>query len=251
MLCKRIIPCLDCKDGRVVKGVQFQGLLDAGDPIELALTYEKQGADEIVLLDISATPEGRKTKTDLIEKIRLKLKIPLTVGGGIQTIEDARRLLQAGADKVGINTAAVKKPGLINQMAETFGRQCTVLALDASKTQSNTWQVVIRSGKERTGLDVFDWAKEVVFRGAGEILLTSWDQDGKQEGYDLDLIEKMTEKVKVPIIASGGAGKEQHFFEALEKGADAVLAASLFHQNVLSIKQLKKTLRDQGVEVRL
>ena len=205
-LASRVIPCLDIKDGRVVKGVRFQGLRDAGDPVECAGLYERQGADEIVLLDVSATPEGRGHALETVRAVRSVLSIPLSVGGGVKSADDAGRLLEAGADKVGVNTAAVSRPGLIGDIAERFGTQCTVLAVDAAAGRAG-WEVVVESGAKRTGLDVIEWCRKAVAIGAGEILLTSWDRDGTRSGYDLDLISSVSSVVTVPVIASGGADR--------------------------------------------
>lgn len=251
MLTKRIIPCLDVRDGRVVKGVKFQGLRDAGDPAALAQAYELQGADEIVLLDVSATPQGRAHQTETVARVRAQLSIPLTIGGGVRVADDAARLLDAGADKVGVNTAAVLRPELLTELAERFGRQCTVIAIDAAaRAEGEGWEVVIRSGKERMGLDAVEWAKRAVALGAGEILLTSWDRDGTRSGYDLALLKAVSDEVSVPVIASGGANHARHFIEALEAGADAVLAASIFHDGDYTVDELKQTLHAQGIEVR-
>lgn len=257
MLTVRIIPCLDVNGGRVVKGIQFQGLRDAGAPDELAEAYERQGADEIIMLDVSATPEGRSTQVDTVQKIRARLSIPLTVGGGVRRLADAESLLHAGADKVGVNTAAVKSPALVGELAERFGSQCTVIAVDAKgrgqsrgQGQGGGWEVVVRSGKENTGLDAIDWMREVVDRGAGEILLTSWDRDGTKVGYDLDLLRAASSAVSVPIIASGGAAGPQHLVEGLQAGADAVLAASIFHYGEYTVAELKDALAEAGLNVR-
>ena len=249
MLTVRIIPCLDCRDGRVVKGIKFQGLRDAGNPAELAQSYELQGADEIVLLDVSATPQGRANQTDTVKEVRNRLSIPLTVGGGVRKVEDAARLLGAGADKVGINTAAVDNPDLINEIAERFGCQCTVIAIDAAWTGEN-WEVVTLSGKNRTGIDAIEWAKETTRRGAGEILLTSWDRDGTRSGYDLKLLNAVSEAVNVPVIASGGADSPQHMVDALKSGAHAVLAASIFHDGDYTVSSVKDELAKHGIEIR-
>jgi len=251
MLTVRIIPCLDVNAGRVVKGIQFQGLRDAGAPDELAEAYERQGADEIVMLDVSATPEGRSTQVDTVRKIRARLAIPLTVGGGVRRVADAERLLLAGADKVGVNTAAVRTPALVGELAERFGSQCTVIAVDARGTgKGDGWEVVVRSGKENTGLDAIAWMREVVDRGAGEILLTSWDRDGTKVGYDLDLLRAASTAVSVPIIASGGAAGPEHLVEGLRAGADAVLAASIFHYGEYTVAELKDALAKAGLHVR-
>jgi imidazole glycerol-phosphate synthase subunit HisF len=249
MLTIRIIPCLDVRDGRVVKGIQFQGLRDAGCPVELSAAYESQGADELVLLDVSATPEGRGTALETVRRVRACLSIPLTVGGGVRQIDNARALLEAGADKVAVNTAAVTKPELISEIARRFGSQCAILAIDAA-ARDQGFEVVIRSGKERTGMDVVEWAKKAVELGAGEILLTSWDRDGTRSGYDLTLLRAVSEAVSVPVIASGGAHSPEHLVEALTAGADAVLAASIFHDGDYKVHQLKDYLVAQGLEVR-
>ncbi len=246
----RIIPCLDCKNGTVVKGVRFANLREAGSPSELAARYEQQGADEIVILDVAATPEGRAHQRETIRSVRAALSIPLSVGGGVRTLDDAGALLEAGADKVGINTAAFHNPKLLTQVATQFGVQCTVLALDAARA-GDGWEVVITSGTERTGRSAIDWAQQAVEAGAGEILLTSWDRDGSKAGYDLELLRLMSRAVSVPIIASGGAAKPEHFVEAVDAGADAVLAASVFHFGEYTVSDIKNTLRQYGKEVRL
>ncbi len=251
MLTKRIIPCLDVRDGRVVKGIKFQGLRDAGSPPELAGAYEEQGADELCMLDVSATPSGRATRLDWVRKVRERLCIPLTVGGGVSSVDTAAALLEAGADKVGINTAAVKHPELLTEMADQFGCQCTVVAIDAASKSDKGWEVVTLSGKNRTGIDAVEWATEAVARGAGEILLTSWDRDGTKSGYDLDLLSAISDAVNVPIIASGGAANPTHMVDAVTAGADAVLAASIFHYGEYTVSRLKQELREQGIEVRL
>jgi cyclase len=251
VLTVRIIPCLDVRNGRVVKGVRFQGLRDAGSPAELAAAYEAQGADELVLLDVSATPEERGTQTDTVRQVRECLSVPLTVGGGVRTLDNAGALLDAGADKVGINTAAVNNPRLISELAERFGRQCTILALDAAACAPGQWEVVTHSGRNRTGLDAVTWAREAADRGAGEILLTSWDRDGTRSGYDCQLIAAIRAAVTVPIIASGGAATVDHLVEALRAGADAVLAASIFHDRETTVAAVKQQLAARGVEVRL
>ncbi len=265
MLTKRIIPCLDVKDGRVVKGVKFQGLRDAGSPTELAKLYADQGADELVFLDISATNEGRMTHCQTVAAIRKVIGIPLTTGGGIREADDAGRLLDAGADKVSVNTSAFERPELLREIAERFGRQCSVLALDAARRVqggpgegsshncspiSYQWEVVTRSGAVRTGRDVVCWAKEAVEMGAGEILLTSWDRDGTRSGYDCELLRAISAAVSVPVIASGGAHSPQHMLEAFRSGADAVLAASIFHDGDWTIAGVKEELSKNGVEVR-
>jgi imidazoleglycerol phosphate synthase cyclase subunit len=251
MLTVRIIPCLDVRDGRVVKGVKFQGLRDAGSPPERAALYEQQGADELVMLDVSATPEERSTQVETVRSIREQLSVPLTVGGGVRTVDNASALLDAGADKVGVNTAAVKNPALISELATRFGRQCTILAIDAATRDDGTWEVVTMSGTHRTGIDAVGWARDAAERGAGEILLTSWDRDGTRSGYDCGLIAAIRSAVTVPIIASGGAATTAHLVEALEAGADAVLAASIFHDGDTTVDDVKRDLKQRGVEVRL
>jgi cyclase len=251
MLAKRIIPCLDVKEGRVVKGVNFVNLVDAGDPVENAKVYDEQGADELVFLDITASYEKRKIMIDVVRRTAEQVFMPLTVGGGIRTVEDIRELLNAGADKVSINTAAVKNPELITEGAKLFGSQCIVVAIDAKRV-GDRWEVFIHGGRTPTGIDAVEWAKEVVDRGAGEILLTSMDRDGTKEGYDIELTRAIAEAVSVPVIASGGAGKKEHFYEGLVEGkADAVLAASVFHFREISIPELKTYLKEKGVPVRL
>lgn len=249
MLTVRVLPCLDVRDGRVVKGVQFQGLRDAGDPVERARAYEEGGGDELVILDVSATDEGRAHAVDTTRAVRRALGIPLTVGGGVRRPEDAGRLLDAGADKVGVNTAAVQDPRLISGIAERYGAQCTILALDAARREGG-WEVVIRAGKERTGIDVVQWAKEAQDRGAGEILLTSWDRDGTRSGYDLELIAAVRAAVHLPLIASGGAAHAGHMVEAVGAGADALLAASIFHDGETTPSTLKRALAAAGIPVR-
>ncbi|MGM0574588.1 MAG: imidazole glycerol phosphate synthase subunit HisF [Myxococcota bacterium] len=251
MLTVRVIPCLDFRDGRVVKGIRFQGLEDAGDPAERAAAYEAQGADELVMLDVSATPEGRAHAVDTIREVRAALRIPLTVGGGVRTVDDAARLLGAGADKVSVNTAAVRNPAFLAELAERFGSQCTVVAIDAAAREDGSgWEVVVHSGKERTGMDAVQWAKEAVERGAGEILLTSWDRDGTKSGYETDLLRAVSEAVGVPIIASGGAAHAEHLVDALKAGAHAVLAASIFHYGETTVGEVKDELAEAGLEVR-
>lgn len=249
MLLPRIVPCLDVKDGRVVKGVRFQGLRDAGDPVERAAAYEEQGADELVMLDVSATPEGRGNAVETVRAVRAVLSIPLTVGGGLRAVADAERLLDAGADKVGVNSAAVARPELLTELAERFGAQCTVLALDAAET-GGAWEVVVHSGRDRTGLDAVEWAREAVRRGAGEILLTSWDRDGTRSGYDLALLRAVSAAVSVPVIASGGADSAAHLAEGLRAGASAVLAASILHDGDTTVRDLKRALAAAGLETR-
>lgn len=251
MLTKRIIPCLDIKDSRVVKGVKFLGLRDAGDPVEVAKVYDREQADELVFLDITASFEERKTLVGLVEKIAQNIFMPFTVGGGVGGIEDIRALLNAGAEKVSINTQAVKFPQLIAESSKRFGSQCIVVAIDA-KRESENWQVYINGGRTPTGLDAVKWAKEASRLGAGEILLTSMDTDGTKDGFDIDLTKAISGVVNIPVIASGGAGKPEHFYEVFTKtGADAGLAASIFHYQEFSIKQVKDFLKEKGVAVRL
>lgn len=253
MLMRRVIPCLDVREGRVVKGVRFQGLRDAGDPAELAARYEAEGADEITVLDVSATPEGRATAVRTVERVRRALSIPLTVGGGVRREEDAARLLGAGADKVAINTAGVDRPELIRECAERFGVQCVVVAIDAAcvGSERGRWVVLVRSGTRGTGMDAVEWARQAEARGAGEVLLTSWDRDGTRSGYDLDLTRVVAGAVSIPVIASGGAAGAEHLAAALEAGADAVLAASIFHDGEFTVRSVKDALARRGVEVRL
>lgn len=251
MFASRIIPCLDIKDGRVVKGINFVNLRDAGDPVEAAKAYEKQGADEIVFLDITATSDARKTVAELVTSVAKNVFIPITVGGGIRTADDIRAILRAGADKVSLNSAAVKRPDLINEGAELFGSQCIVVAIDAKRTV-NSWEVYTAGGRIPMGIDAVEWACEAERRGAGEILLTSMDKDGTKSGYDLELTSAIAEKLNIPVIASGGAGTMEHFHDAITVGkAAAVLAASLFHFHEISIPKLKKYLSDRGISVRL
>ena len=250
MLTTRIIPCLDVKDGRVVKGVKFQGLRDAGAPDELAAAYELQGADEIVLLDVSATHEGRDHQVETVRRVRRHLSIPLTIGGGVRRARDAGRLLNAGADKVAVNSAAVRRPALLEEMAARFGNQCTVISIDAADDGQGGWEVVVRGGRERTGVEVIGWATEAASRGAGEVLLTSWDRDGTRSGYDLALMEAVSQAVSVPVIASGGADTPDHMIEAVRAGADAVLAASIFHEGDWTVAALKRVLAEGGLHVR-
>ncbi len=251
MLAKRIIPCLDIKDGRVVKGVNFVNLRDAGDPVEQARLYDEQGADELVFLDISATHEGRKTTLELVGRVADTVFMPLTVGGGIRTVDDMRNLLLAGADKVSVNSAAVRNPELLSEGAARFGAQCIVLAIDARRRVSG-WEVYVNGGRIPTGIDALEWAARGVERGAGEILLTSMDADGTLAGYDIELTRTIAETVSVPVIASGGAGTPSHFAEVLTAGkADAALAASLFHDGKLRIMELKKELQGWDVPVRI
>lgn len=249
---KRIIPCLDVKAGRVVKGTNFVGLRDAGDPVELAATYDIEGADELVFLDITASVEERKAMLDVINKTAGEVFMPLTVGGGISTVDDIRNALRAGADKTSVNSAAVKNPQLIAEGAKLFGSQCVVLAIDARRCGENKWEVYVHGGRTPTGIDAIEWAKQGVALGAGEILLTSMDADGTKNGYDIPLTKAVSEAVNVPVIASGGAGKLEDFYEVLtEGGADAVLAASVFHYKTFTIQQVKEYLRDRGIEVRI
>lgn len=252
MLTKRVIPCLDVKDGRVVKGTNFVGLRDAGDPVELAAKYDEEGADELVFLDITASSDKRNTMVQVASDCASQVFIPFTVGGGIRTTEDMRALLKAGADKISLNTAAIKRPELISEGAEKFGRQCIVLAVDARRNGENSWEVYINGGRTPTGLDCLEWVRKAVELGAGEILLTSMDADGTQAGYDIPLTRAVSEAVQVPVIASGGAGELSHFYDVLTEGkADAVLAASVFHYGQFSIRQVKEYLKSRGVEVRL
>jgi imidazole glycerol-phosphate synthase subunit HisF len=256
MLTKRIIPCLDIKDGRVVKGVNFINLRDAGDAVENAKFYDKEGADELVFLDITASHEKRKTTIELVTKVAESIFLPFTVGGGISTIDDIRNLLSAGCDKVSINTSAVKRPAFIRESSKRFGNQCIVVAIDARcrvKTkQRQVWEVYINGGRTPTGLDAIEWARKAEKSGAGEILLTSMDYDGTKEGYDIELTRKISEAVKIPVIASGGAGNLEHLYEALTEGkADAVLAASIFHFRTYSVGEAKDYLKKKGVKVRL
>ena len=252
MYTKRIIPCLDVKNGRVVKGTNFVGLRDAGDPVELAARYDREGADELVFLDITASHEERSTIVQVAEACASEVFIPFTVGGGIRTPEDIRRLLKSGADKVSFNTAAVKDPEVLRLGAERFGRQCIVLAIDARKSGDGRWEVYINGGRTPTGMDCLEWAKQGVALGAGEILLTSMDADGTKDGYDIALTRAVSESVPVPVIASGGAGNLSHFYDVLTEGkADAVLAASVFHYGEFTIREVKEYLKNRGVEVRL
>jgi imidazoleglycerol phosphate synthase cyclase subunit len=250
VLIPRIIPCLDVANGRVVKGVKFQGLRDSGDPVELAAAYAAQNADELVVLDVAATPQARGNHLEVVRAVRRVLPLPLTVGGGVRAVADAEALLEAGADKVAVNTAAVKRPELLADLAARFGCQCTVLALDAAR-RNGGWEVVVRSGRDRTGGDAVAWAARATETGAGEILLTSWDRDGTGIGYDLELIAAIREAVTVPIIASGGASGPEHMVAALSAGADAVLAATIFHDGHTTVPDLKARLAALGAEVRL
>jgi imidazole glycerol-phosphate synthase subunit HisF len=249
-LARRVIPCLDVAAGRVVKGVRFQNLADQGDPAECALRYAAQGADEIVFLDIGAAPEARDTDVDWVRRTAEQVFIPLTVGGGVRSEADARRLLLSGADKVGVNTAAVDDPDLLGRLARRFGSQCVVLSVDARRWDGAGWEVVTKGGRQGTGKDALAWIREGVERGAGEILLTSIDRDGTQGGYDLDLIREVAEAVQVPVIASGGAGTPGHLADALAAGAAAVLAASIFHQGTYTVGQIKESLAAAGFPMR-
>ncbi|NAZ22956.1 MAG: imidazole glycerol phosphate synthase subunit HisF [Thermocrinis sp.] len=251
MLAKRIIPCLDVDKGRVVKGVKFQNLRDAGDPVEVAKSYEEQSADELVFLDITASAEERKIMIEVVQRVAETIFIPFTVGGGVSSLEDIRRLLSAGADKVSINTAAVKNPQLIYESAKRFGSQCIVVAIDAKRSERG-WEVYIHGGRTPTGLDAVEWAKRVESLGAGEILLTSMDADGTKKGYDIELCRAVASAVSIPVIASGGAGTMEHFYEVFtQTNVDAALAASLFHFKEVSIPELKAYLKNKGVHVRL
>ena len=247
----RVIPCLDVTDGRVVKGTNFVDLRDAGDPVELAARYDLEGADELVFLDITASSDNRDTTVEMVRRVADEVYIPFTVGGGIRTLEDARRMLRAGADKVSVNTAAVERPELISEIAAEFGAQCVVCAIDA-KRSSDGWEVYLHGGRTPTGIDAIEWAQEAVRRGAGEILLTSMDRDGTREGFDLDLTQAIVDAVTVPVIASGGVGSIEHLVEGVAVGrADAVLAASIFHRREIAIADLKTGLAQAGVPVRL
>lgn len=252
MLAKRVIPCLDVKDGRVVKGVNFVNLRDAGDPVELAALYDKEGADELVFLDISASHEGRATMVDVVRRTAEAVTIPFTVGGGIQSTEDMKRLLRAGADKIGINTAAVLNPDLISEGSRVFGAQCIIVAIDAKyNPEWKDWEVYTHGGRKPTGIRALDWAKESERRGAGELLLTSMDADGTKDGFDLALTKAVSTGVGIPVIASGGAGNAGHFVDVLTEGqADAALAASIFHYKEVSIGEVKQALRSNGIAVR-
>jgi cyclase len=251
MLAKRIIPCLDVKDGRVVKGVNFVNLRDAGDPVENARIYDAQGADELCFLDITATSDGRQTMADVVRAVADRVYLPLTVGGGIRTLEDMRTILKAGADKISVNSAAVRRPGILREGAQRFGSQCVVLAVDARRTPAGSWEVVVDGGRTPTGLDALAWIEKGVSLGAGEILLTSMDADGTLAGYDIPLTKAAAEIVNVPIIASGGAGTLAHFAQVLDEGqADAALAASLFHDKKMTVGELKNFLIEQGLPIR-
>ncbi|HEY7535925.1 MAG TPA: imidazole glycerol phosphate synthase subunit HisF [Thermodesulfobacteriota bacterium] len=251
MLAKRIIPCLDVMDGRVVKGVKFLNLRDAGDPVEIARYYSKEGADEITFLDITASFEERKTMIDVVERTAGEVFVPLTVGGGVRSLEDIRQLLLAGADKVSINTAAVNEPGFVKKASDRFGSQCIVVAIDAKRVSESGWKVFTHGGRNTTGMDVIEWARKMEEYGAGEILLTSMDMDGTKAGYDIDLTKSVSRNVGIPVIASGGAGNLQHLYEGLTFGeADAALVASIFHYGEYSILEAKEFLRQKGVQIR-
>lgn len=251
MYTKRIIPCLDVKDGRVVKGTNFVGLRDAGDPVELAARYDKERADELVFLDITASSDKRDTIVDVARGCASQVFIPFTIGGGIRTVEDMRKMLKAGADKTSLNTAAVKNPSVIREGAEKFGRQCVVLAVDARRSGDHRWEVYVNGGRTPTGIDCLEWVKRATELGVGEILLTSMDADGTKSGYDIELTRAVSEAVDVPVIASGGAGKLEHFYDVLTEGkADAVLAASVFHYGTFTVREVKEYLKSRGVEVR-
>lgn len=251
MLAKRIIPCLDVRDGKVVKGIHFVGIREVGDPVECAVAYDRQGADELCFLDITATHEGRKTMVDVVRKTAENVFVPLTVGGGIRSVEDFREILRAGADKVAVNSAAVDHPHLIRQAAEVFGSQCVVAAIDAKRDETGAFHVVVHGGRKDTGLDAVWWAKECERLGAGEILLTSMDADGAKEGVDLELLRAVCGAVSIPVIASGGCGKIEHFSQVFEEtGADAALAASLFHYKELTVDEVKAHLEEHKIPVR-
>ncbi|MVP01243.1 imidazole glycerol phosphate synthase subunit HisF [Paenibacillus lutrae] len=252
MLAKRIVPCLDVKDGRVVKGVNFVNLRDAGDPVELASIYDREGADELVFLDISASVEGRATMVEVVKKTAGEITIPFTVGGGISTTEDMKRLLRAGADKIGINTAAVLNPQLVSDGARRFGSQCIVVAVDAKYNEAwGEWEVYTHGGRNASGIKVLQWVKQMESMGAGELLLTSMDADGTKDGFDLPLTKAVTDSVRIPVIASGGAGNEEHFYDVFTKGgADAGLAATIFHYKELTVQSVKDSLKHKGVEIR-
>ncbi len=252
MYAKRVIPCLDVKNGRVVKGVSFVNLRDAGDPVECAVAYDQKGADELVLLDITATHEGRGTMVEIVTRVANSIFIPFTVGGGISSVEDFTQLLRAGADKISVNSEAVRNPKLISDAAYKCGSQCVVCAIDAKRRKEGGWEVYLNGGRIPTGIDAVEWAVEAEHRGAGEILLTSMDCDGQKQGYDLALTRAVSERVGIPVIASGGAGAKEHFYDAFKEGkADAVLAASLFHFNEIPIMELKEYLAGRGVPVRM
>jgi len=252
MLTKRIIPCLDIKDGRTVKGINFENIRDAGDPVELGSLYAKEGADELVFLDITATVEKRKTLSELVNRIAHHINIPFTVGGGISSVDDVSILLQNGADKISVNTSAFKRPGLINELAKEFGSQCVVLAIDTKQEADGEWYVYLNGGRVKTATDCFSWAKQGVDAGAGEILLTSMNHDGTKQGFAIDITRKLSQSLPVPVIASGGGGTMQHFKAVFEEGkADAALAASIFHFKEIAIPELKGYLQQQGIAVRV
>ncbi len=252
MLAKRIIPCLDVKDGRVVKGTNFLNLRDAGDPVEIAKLYNEQGADELAFLDIAATSEQRKTIAYVVEKVAKEVFMPLTVGGGIRTLDDFRDILLAGADKISVNSAAVSDKTIIQRAADKYGSQCVVVAIDAKKNESGNYNVYVNGGRVDTGIDAVEWAAQVETLGAGELLVTSMDADGTKSGFDLELTKRIVDNVHIPVIASGGGGKLEHFYDVfMEAGADAALAASLFHYRELTVEQVKKYLKQRGVEVRI
>ncbi|MEA2072493.1 MAG: imidazole glycerol phosphate synthase subunit HisF [Campylobacterota bacterium] len=248
---KRIIPCLDVKDGRVVKGVNFVGLKDAGDPVEVARRYNEEGADELTFLDITASSDNRDTIVDIVAEVAREIFIPLTVGGGIRKLDDIYKLLNVGCDKVSVNSAAIKRPELIDEGAKRFGSQCIVTAIDVKRTDNGTYHVFLNGGRVDTGIDAVEWAKEVVGRGSGEILLTSMDADGTKAGFELNITEQISQAVNVPVIASGGAGTMEHIKDAFDHGADAALAASIFHYKEIDIMDLKHYLHDQNIPVRL
>lgn len=252
MLTKRIIPCLDVKDGRVVKGVNFVNLRDAGDPVELAALYDREGADELVFLDISASNEGRATMIEVVRQTAGEISIPFTVGGGISHVDDMKRLLRAGADKIGINTAAIVNPSLISEGARRFGSQCIVVAVDAKYNEAwGEWEVYTHGGRKPTGIRALEWVKDAESRGAGEILLTSMDADGTKDGFDLPLTKAVSSLIGIPVIASGGAGNKEHFYDVFTEGqADAALAATIFHYKEIAVPDLKKDLKARGVEIR-
>lgn len=251
MLKKRIIPCLDIKNGRVVKGVNFEGLIDAGDPVEQAQRYYEEGADEICMLDITATHEKQDLKFDIIENIAAKCFVPLLVGGGVRAVDDIKKLLNSGADKVSINSAAVKNPKIIKQGANKFGSQCIIIAIDAKKSLSGKYEVYVKGGRENTAIDAVQWAIEAENQGAGELLLTSMDQDGSRSGYDNNMIKEISSKVNIPVIASGGVGNMEHLYQGAINGADALLAASIFHFKNHDIKAVKEYLQNKGLNMRV
>jgi len=252
LLTRRIIPCLDVHAGRVVKGVNFVNLKDAGDPVEIAKEYDRQKADELVFLDITASSDAREIMEDVVARTAEQVFIPLTVGGGIRTIDDFRRILKCGADKISVNSAAIKNPELINEAADRFGSQCVVVAIDAKITDDGRYEIFLNGGRVNTGIDALEWAVEASNRGAGEILLTSMDADGTKNGYDIKLTKLITDNVNIPVIASGGAGRLEHFYDVIDRAdASAVLAASLFHYKELEIREVKEYLKDKGIQVRL